>query len=670
MRRFFKTLLTVGIVLVISSYSFANNYALKFDGVNDYVLIPDDISLDLSTGITLEVWIYINTDIGKRMHIISKNEGWGSTDKAYALQTTNPEIAPPFPLALFLGLTDASISDDNTLPTFEWVHIAGTSDGRTSRLYVNGMLAEEKINLTQESLSSNNLPLLLGKLNNFAQYFEGEMDEARVWRIPRTQQEIIDNMHWELNKEDMLNPDLVGYWNFNEGTGASISDNSLYNNNGTLINSPAWVISTAPIYSAGIIHVSNTGDDNLGNGNILNPFATIQKGIDVAVEGDIVLVANGTYTGNGNRDIDYKGKNIVVKSENGPEVTIIDCEGSFGDQHRGFSFTGGETSNAILEGFTIQNGYSSNRGGGIYCSNATPKIKNCILNGNFGTTGGGIYTYSPITVIECQFISNIASTTGGGFTDRYSSSAIESSLFYNNFAGSVGGGIHCSNSPTIVTNCTIVSNSAGNGGGGLSCNLAAYPEVSNCVIVFNTDGGGVWCEGAGFPTLQCCDIYGNDDGDWTDCIIDQANINNNFSADPQFCDLSNGVFHISNQSLCASANNECNQLIGALDIGCSITGAENDNNETLLPSNFNLAQNYPNPFNPVTSISFDLPITSFVKLDIYNLLGQRIETMINKEMEAGSYDINWNGKGVASGIYFYRIETGDFSETKKMLLLK
>ncbi len=89
-----------------------------------------------------------------------------------------------------------------------------------------------------------------------------------------------------------------------------------------------------------------------------------------------------------------------------------------------------------------------------------------------------------------------------------------------------------------------------------------------------------------------------------------------------------------------------------------------------LPLNFNLRQNYPNPFNPATNISFNLPRKSFVSLSIYNLLGQKIETVISQEMEAGYHNLNWNGANVASGLYFYRIKTESFSETKKMLLLK
>lgn len=89
-----------------------------------------------------------------------------------------------------------------------------------------------------------------------------------------------------------------------------------------------------------------------------------------------------------------------------------------------------------------------------------------------------------------------------------------------------------------------------------------------------------------------------------------------------------------------------------------------------LPTTFALNQNYPNPFNPSTEIAFDLPVASHVELTIYNVLGQRVETLIDGEMEAGSHMKTWDATPYSSGIYFYRISAKNFTETKKMLMLK
>lgn len=89
-----------------------------------------------------------------------------------------------------------------------------------------------------------------------------------------------------------------------------------------------------------------------------------------------------------------------------------------------------------------------------------------------------------------------------------------------------------------------------------------------------------------------------------------------------------------------------------------------------IPEKFSLQQNYPNPFNPTTSIRFNLPTKSFVKLTIYNSLGQKVSQLINEQLEIGSYDYEFESNGIPSGIYFYKLETDTFSETKKMVLIK
>jgi len=89
-----------------------------------------------------------------------------------------------------------------------------------------------------------------------------------------------------------------------------------------------------------------------------------------------------------------------------------------------------------------------------------------------------------------------------------------------------------------------------------------------------------------------------------------------------------------------------------------------------IPTSFNLFQNYPNPFNPKTNIKFDIPKTSNVKIIIYDNLGKVIEELVDKRLSAGSYEVDWNAIGFTSGIYFYRIETDDYVNTKKMVLIK
>ncbi|MCB2230185.1 T9SS type A sorting domain-containing protein [bacterium] len=101
----------------------------------------------------------------------------------------------------------------------------------------------------------------------------------------------------------------------------------------------------------------------------------------------------------------------------------------------------------------------------------------------------------------------------------------------------------------------------------------------------------------------------------------------------------------------------------------------NDGGDLEVPMNYSLAQNYPNPFNPTTTIGFALPMAGDVRLDVFNLLGQKVKTLVNTEMLAGEHKVVWDGTTdagtrVASGVYFYRLSTDQFTDTKKMLMLK
>ena len=135
-----------------------------------------------------------------------------------------------------------------------------------------------------------------------------------------------------------------------------------------------------------------TSDPN-ENGSVEHPFDAIQEGINAAFDGDTVIVLQGTFTGTGNRDIDFLGKAITVRSTEPNDTavvaaTIIDCQGDPNEPHRGFYFHSGEGANSVLNGLTITNG-SAGHGGGIYCENSSPTLTNCTFSGNTATSNGG-----------------------------------------------------------------------------------------------------------------------------------------------------------------------------------------------------------------------------------------------------------------------------------------
>jgi hypothetical protein len=92
--------------------------------------------------------------------------------------------------------------------------------------------------------------------------------------------------------------------------------------------------------------------------------------------------------------------------------------------------------------------------------------------------------------------------------------------------------------------------------------------------------------------------------------------------------------------------------------------------EVFPADNYTLMQNYPNPFNPSTRITFSIPTSGFVSLKVFDVLGNETAIIVDQDLTAGSYDFEFNASGLTSGVYYYTLKTGSFSQTKKMLLLK
>ena len=231
-------------------------------------------------------------------------------------------------------------------------------------------------------------------------------------------------------------------------------------------------------------------------------YATIQAAINAAVNGDTVLISNGTYTGPGNVDIDLSGKNLTVTSQNGAATTIIDCGGSASANHRGFYLHSGETS-AVISGLTIENGYEGpngsggGNGGGILASSDGIAIQNCILENNTAISGGGLYagyaynvSSAPFSMTNCAIIGNTAQYGGSGV-----------------YGGNPNG------TSFTVTNCTLTGNTGGRDSSAIE--NASYPSAVGAIVLVNDilygdTGVEIANEGNGSAnvTATYCDIQG------------------------------------------------------------------------------------------------------------------------------------------------------------------
>ncbi len=285
-------------------------------------------------------------------------------------------------------------------------------------------------------------------------------------------------------------------------------------------------------------------------------YATIQAAIDAAPVGAQIAVADGTYTGVGNRDLDFGGKSITVGSASGdPTLCIIDCENA----GRGIRFNSGEGPDSVFDGFTITNGSQiDGSGGGIACiSNSSPTISNCVLRENVAKYGGGIFCKSSSPVVTgCMIADNTASNRGGG--------------------------VRCwASAHPMLVNCAIVRNSSDHLAGGLDCQQSSDPSLTNCTITANvadTEGGGVYCSSASEPTFANCIVWGNTpdavsadpyapefiysdiEGGWTGA--------GNIDSDPLFLDPNNGDYHLAATSPCLDTGRDESLpggLVGDLD---------------------------------------------------------------------------------------------------------
>ncbi len=254
-------------------------------------------------------------------------------------------------------------------------------------------------------------------------------------------------------------------------------------------------------------------------------FDNIQAAIDDANDGDLVFVSDGIYVGDGNRDIDFAGKAIVVRSENGPTNCIIDCRGSADEQHMGFLFRSGEGPNSILDGFTITNGHHE-EAGAILCTYvhingfrpSNPTLINCVITNNRGTYAGAIRCGSgcePV-ISNCVISDNIGAYTGGISYADESRPTISNCIVRSN-SGSSGGGIRTGGARChgTIRNCVISGNSATGGTAGVHWwSYGGSVEITNCTIVGNEDElwtGGIVIGGGGGTTgvITNCIVWGN-----------------------------------------------------------------------------------------------------------------------------------------------------------------
>ena len=336
-------------------------------------------------------------------------------------------------------------------------------------------------------------------------------------------------------------------------------------------------------------------------------YPHIAGAIDAAASGDTIVVEPGTYTGANNRNLGFESKELVVRSEAGPELTILDVQGSAANPGRGFLIDGGQTEATVVDGFTIINGWMSTEeslvgsakvddlhdlsAGGLKVNSlSSPIVRNMIIRQCHSEyTGGGISVevLSSPTIQDCLIVDCSAGIQGGGVSIETGSTPIVERCVITGNRAPDAGGIACHSEASgaerfILRSCTIAGNRATRGGGAM---FMAFSEttVEQTIIYGNCSDGsdGILVEPLATADFACSLV------DTSNTVIDpRASVsydeNSILDQAPQFCepeDCQNapndlGDYGLKDVSPCVATNSPCGRRIGAYGLGiCALPPA-------------------------------------------------------------------------------------------------
>ena len=418
--------------------------------------------------------------------------------------------------------------------------------------------------------------------------------------------------------------------------------------------------------------------DNLGDRNI----STVDPRTYSFVIPDNVFLYGG-----------FNGNERSLQERPSQDTTIlsgdIGTSGDPADNTYHVLTTGG---NNTIDGFVITSGNADaddpyNMGAGIYNLKDSITVVNCVFTDNYAAQGAGMANSrvgaftNHIEIRNCTFAENRAENAAGiGNWDC--PTQIVRCLFVADSVTDMGGAIYNwgANSDADIIHCTFYANAAGDstlGGAVHSRASGIYTNIINSIFWNNSSDVGYGSETHGAVT----NVYYSD--------IQQTNNiqgDHNINEYPLFMDPQNFDFTLDPGSPCIDAGTDLlvvdNDTLYMAD-STSYKGAAPDMGafeyvQTTalrgtgdgIPSDFELMQNYPNPFNPSTTIRYRLSKNVRVNLSIFDIRGRKVKTLVNTRQTAGTYSLKFDASNMASGIYFYEIKTGYFTQIKKMILVR
>jgi PKD repeat protein len=670
-------------IIFIGTFSFSQtNYSLSFDGDDDYVDCGNDPSLNVTEDFTIELWFKQtswDSDPSIYNYLFSKRDG-ASTDVGIVISTNSDIEKLNFWISRAedntWGFESGGFSPDHIIQLNQWYHVAVVFSGseiesfetnENITIYLNGLEQNIDIvsNFTGTIPDHSNAPLTIGNRSDLNRPFPGFIDEVRLWDKVCSETEIRENIFSSLVGDE---DSLIGYWNFNEGSGTTAVDGSQNINDGSI---------QGATYSID------------GHPNTLPLVAS--------------FVTENWYSSSYNAYMQIPPNNSIQFTDKSfSSDSIISWNWDFGD---------GVTSSQ-------QNPSHSYAASGLYSislivvdvhdSSATIVKEQSIEVNPLATIT------SPTQGQEFPAYSgqiNVAWTSHFNFwvrdwrLDWYKSDSLLSSYLFEivsqhhhddfpNFSIDVDPEAGCGDCSTgddykFRLNVFLDSDSGWVESDNFTI-INPMPTAAELIYPTAVDTFSTHVDN-NIPILFNWHPSQDDNGDdiLYKLTIQLEYFGNSYTeVHENISDTTISIMSNALDPLMNAINPDesiLNWYVESYDGTYTVISNTNQfflsqsvlstNENQLYPKTFALHQNYPNPFNPITQIKYDLPEDAMVSITIYDIMGRSIKSLVNSNQSAGYRSIQWNatnnlGEPVSAGLYLYTIQAGKFRQVRKMVLLK
>ena len=619
-------------ILSINTVEAQNSYSLNFNGQSDYIEITDASAMIANSDqISIMGWVYPR----------NTNSGWPDFDgffgfrneldaDFYLLQLDNYKVEG----RLRISLNDyfSVVTAPNSISTETWYHLALVYDGTNLIVYINGI--EAGSTSASGQITNVSVPLKVGRLvfqtTNFD--LDGQADEVGLWSVALTAEQIQNYMYADLTGEE----GLVGYWNFNEGSGDTANDASGNDNDG-LIYGANW------------------------STNI--PFQGIYIS-DQQIAEDEEL----------NMDLSYLGENMTYEaySDTSAVSAVIDGQSllltPLPDWHG---------SSTITVYMTDQNNLSDTTSFllTVFSVNDPPTI--AVVDDVTMPEDGSASVFLNVRDIDSDdLIYNFYSNP-----PIFEFNLIDDSLFISpllNWNGQANLTVLVSDGESSVNTSLAITVTPVNDSPSefelISPTVLDTFQISTATdetIPFTWESSYDVDSDVTYKLTVTLDYPGNVYTQDYQNIADSSTSISAYEYAAFMTDLNLTQWNIDYVVEVSDEEYTVISQVGEFVLNNTLLST----NSEIIPEVFALHQNYPNPFNPITQIRYDLPETKYVSINIYDVMGRKIKSLVNSIQDAGYRSIHWNamsdlGQPVSGGMYIYTIQAGEFRQTNKMVLLK